>query len=418
MSATHSELTRSYALLWEGLSFSSAQTARLQQYLAFITERIIPLEPLFLQNGFGHVSAELEMLRKQAKQESLWTPYLSADGKTASLAEFGPLSEVMGLSPLGHFVFNCQAPDIGNIELLQHHASADIKERYLEPLKAGTIRSCFSMTEPTHAGSNPVMMDTTARKDGGEWVIDGHKWFTTAAEGASFSVVMALTAPEHPNPYQRASMIIVPTDTPGFQIVRNIRIMGEEGEGYMTHAEVRFENCRVPLANLVGAEGTGFRLAQERLGPGRIHHCMRWIGIAERALHLMCQRAVSRRISQHRTLADRQAVQHWAAEVKANIQAARLMVLHTAKMIDEKGAKNARTDISMIKFFVSNILQQTIDRAVQVHGALGVTDDTVLSFWYRHERGARIYDGADEVHKSATARDIFRLYGKDDIEIF
>ncbi|MEL7147465.1 MAG: acyl-CoA dehydrogenase family protein, partial [Bacteroidota bacterium] len=260
-------------------------------------------------------------------------------------------------------------------------------------------------------GSNPVNMGTTAIKEGDNYRISGHKWFTTAADGASFAIVMTITD-EQASPYERASMILVPTDTEGFELVRNIQIMGDEGGGYNSHAEIKYNDCIVPQSNLIGEEGHGFKLAQERLGPGRIHHCMRWIGICERAFDLMCKRAVSRELSPGKTLADQQTIQTWIAEARVQINSARYMVLHTAQQMDELGTKAVRNEISGIKFYVANILMQTLDRAIQVHGALGITDETVLSFWYRHERGARIYDGPDEVHKSAMARNILKQYRK------
>ena len=266
------------------------------------------------------------------------------------------------------------------------------------------------MTEPEHAGSNPVHLSTTAVMDGDEWVINGHKWFTSSADGANFTIVMAVTNPEAENKYQRASMILVPLDTPGYRLIRNIPIMGDIGEDYLSHSEIEFVNCRVPKSYLIGEVGQGFALAQERLGPGRIHHCMRWIGICERALQMMCERALTRELDEHKSLASQQTIQHWIAESYAEIKAARLMVMDTANQIEKFGAKAAKVDISTIKFFVSDVLMKVIDRAIQVHGALGITDDTLLSFWYRHERGARIYDGPDEVHKTVLARHILKSY--------
>jgi alkylation response protein AidB-like acyl-CoA dehydrogenase len=248
-------------------------------------------------------------------------------------------------------------------------------------------------------------------KDGSDYVINGHKWFTSSAEGASFAIVMAITNPDAENRYKRASQIIVPTPTPGFTLVRNISVMGEEGSDYASHAEVRYEDCRVPQTNLLGEEGEGFTIAQERLGPGRIHHCMRWIGICERAFDLMCSYAAKRELSPGVLLGSRQNVQEWIAESRAEINAARLLVLQTACAIDRQGAASVREDISLIKFFVAGILQKVLDRAIQVHGALGLTDATLLSYWYRHERGARIYDGPDEVHKTVVARGVLRKYG-------
>jgi alkylation response protein AidB-like acyl-CoA dehydrogenase len=381
----------------------------------FVREDLEPLEPMMLQQGFRAVLPTLQEKRRQVQQLGLWAPHLPTEygGLGLKLTEFARVSEALGRSPLGHYVFNCQSPDIGNMELLLLHGTDEQKERFLEPLARGEIRSCFSMTEPEHAGSNPVVLSTTAVKDGDEYVINGHKWFTSAHDGSSFAIVMAVTNPDAPKPHERASQIIVPTDTPGFRRVRNIKIMGEEGEDYLSHAEVIYENVRVPRANLLGQEGAGFALAQVRLGPGRIHHCMRWIGICERAFDLLCRRAATRELSPGKPLATKQAIQHWIAESRAEIDAARLLVLEATRKIDEQGAYAARTDISVIKFFVAGVLDRVLDRAIQVHGALGITDDTLLSFFYRHERGARIYDGADEVHKSVVARQVLKQYGVD-----
>jgi alkylation response protein AidB-like acyl-CoA dehydrogenase len=382
---------------------------------AILKEYIHPLERRYLKLPFSEVSEELYKVRKIVKEKGLWNPHLSKShgGMGFNLVEFGQISELLGTSPYGHFCFNCNAPDIGNQELLLGNASDYIKKTFLEPLLKGEIRSCFSMTEPEFAGSNPVEMATTAVKEGDYYIINGHKWFTTSADGASFAVVMANTNENAENRYQRASMIIVPTDTEGFHLSRNISVMGEENDSYFSHGEIKYKNCKVPVKNLVGKEGEGFSLAQQRLGPGRIHHCMRWIGICERALDLMCKRAVSRDLGNGVKLAQKQTIQNWIAESRAEINASRYMVLHTAKKIDDVGAKAARIEISTIKFFVANVLAKVLDRAVQVHGALGLTDDTVLSFWYRHERGARIYDGPDEVHKSALTRQILKNYGLD-----
>lgn len=384
----------------------------IEQYKAFLAKHIYPIEQAIIYGSFrSHLSA-LSELRALAKKQGLFAPHLSKEegGLGLNLVEFAQISEVLGTSPLGHYVFNCQAPDIGNMELMHQFASEQLKSTYLIPLQRGEIRSCFSMTEPEHAGSNPIHMSTTAVRDGDSYVINGHKWFTTAADGAAFTIVMAVTDPNHENPYQRASMILVPLDTPGYRLIRNIPIMGDEGEDYLSHGEVEFKDCRVPISNLIGAEGAGFTLAQVRLGPGRIHHCMRWIGICERAMELMCRRAMERELHPGRSLATQQSIQHWIAECAADIKASRLLVLDTAQKIESHGAKAAKEDISTIKFFVSNVLMKVLDRAIQVHGALGITDDTLLSFWYRHERGARIYDGPDEVHKTVLAKSIMKKY--------
>ena len=378
----------------------------------FVNSELIPLEPIFLQQGFGAILPKLRELRENVRQRGWWLPPLSRShgGLGMPLTEFAAISEELGRTPTGHYVFNCQAPDVGNMELLHMHGSADQQARWLMPLAFGDIRSCFAMTEPEHAGSNPVWMDTHAVKDGDDYVIHGHKWFTSSADGAAFTIVMAVTNPDAA-PHLRASQIIVPLDTPGFKLVRNVKIMGEAGEDWSSHAEVRFEHCRVPQSNRIGGEGAGFALAQDRLGPGRIHHCMRWIGICERALELMCRHAATRELSPGVMLGARQVVQHWIAESRADINAARLMVMDAAHKIESKGAHAARVEVSTIKYFVAGVLQRTLDHAIQAHGALGITDDIPLSWWYRHERGARIYDGADEVHKNVVARQELKKYG-------
>jgi acyl-CoA dehydrogenase len=384
----------------------------LPAYESFLKEYIYPIEMECVYGSFKASLTKLGTLREMAKEKGLFAPHLKKKegGLGLSLAEFGRISEVLGKSPIGHYVFNCQAPDIGNMELMHQYASKELKDKYLQPLQHGKIRSCFAMTEPQHAGSNPVHLSTLAIKDGNDYIINGHKWFTSSADGATFTIVMAVTDPQNPNPYQRASMILVPLDNPGYQLVRNIPIMGDVGEDYMSHGEVKFTNCRVPVSNLIGEEGQGFVLAQERLGPGRIHHCMRWVGICERVIEMMCKRALSRELDPGKPLAHQQAIQHWIAEAAAGVMASRLMVLATAHKIDQKGAKAAKEDISTIKFFVSDVLMKTLDRAIQIHGGLGITDDTLLSFWYRHERGARIYDGPDEVHKTVLAKRILKNF--------
>jgi alkylation response protein AidB-like acyl-CoA dehydrogenase len=297
------------------------------------------------------------------------------------------------------------------MELLLAHGTPAQQERFLRPLVAGEIRSCFTMSEPELAGSNPTRMDTVAVRDGDAWVIRGHKWFASSADGAAFAVCMATTDPQGADPHRRASMLIVPTDTPGYELVGNLSVMGHRGSGWASHGEVAYHGARVPLDSLLGDEGAGFTLDQERLGPGRIHHCMRWIGICERAFDLMCRRAVERELAPGKPLATKQMVQQWVAESRAEIHAARLMVLHAAWRIEQAGAAAAREEISLIKFTVARTLQRVLDRALQTHGALGMTDDTPLAWWWAHERAARIYDGADEVHVESVARRILRGYG-------
>jgi len=378
----------------------------------FVNKELIPLEPEFTRRDFKSMIPVLEEKRKMVRQMELWAPNHPREygGMGLDLIEHALVSECLGRTPLGHYVFNCQAPDAGNIEILHKYGNDEQKDKYLRPLIAGKIRSCFSMTEVEMPGSNPVMMDTKAVKDGGEYVINGQKWYSTAADGAAFAIVMAITNPEA-SPYLRASMIIVPNDTTGFNLVRNISVMGHAGSDYFSHAEILYQSCRVPLKNLLGQEGMGYLIAQERLCPGRIHHCMRWIGVCNRAFELMCRRAAERIISpDKRTLSSKQIVQSWIAESAAEIQAARLMTLQAAWKIEKMGQKDARVDISLIKFFVANVMQKVVDRALQVHGGMGMTDDTILAFFYRHERAARIYDGADEVHKMNVAKNILREF--------
>jgi acyl-CoA dehydrogenase len=379
----------------------------------FLAREVYPLEPLLRREGFAAMLPRLRKLREKARQTGLFAAFMPQEvgGAGLSLVEFAYLSEELGRSPIGHYAFNCQAPDVGNMEILLKYGTAEQKERFLLPLVRGDIRSCFTMTEPELAGSNPVWLATTARKDGEAWVIRGHKWFATGADGAAFAICMTTTNPEAEDRYQRASMIVVPTDTPGFELVGNLSVMGERGGDWASHGEVSYQGARVPLSNLLGGEGTGFLIAQERLGPGRIHHCMRWIGVCERAFDILCRHAATRELAPGKPLGTRQMVQQWIAESRAEINGARLMVLHAAWTIETEGVYQAREEISLIKFTVARTMQRVIDRAIQTLGGLGMTDDTPLAFWWAHERGARIYDGADEVHIDAVARRILRGYG-------
>jgi alkylation response protein AidB-like acyl-CoA dehydrogenase len=391
---------------------SDKMTVILEMVEQFVRDELIPLEGELLHGDPAALDIAVEKAQDKVRQMGVWAPNHPVEygGLGLDMVEHGLLSEALGRSPLGHLVFGAQAPDAGNVEILHRHATPDQREQFLRPLVEGAVRSCFSMTEPEMPGSNPVMMETTAVRDGDEYVINGQKWFTSSADGAAFAIVMAVTDPDAP-PHRRASMIIVPTDTPGFNLVRNVSVMGHTGHGHASHAEVIYQSCRVPQANLLGEEGGGFAIAQERLGPGRIHHCMRWLGIADRSFELMCQRANERPITADgETLASSQVIQHWAAELETEIRAARLLTLHAAWMIDRYGAKAARDEIAGIKFSVANTMLRVVDTAIQVHGALGVTDDTILAYWYRNERAARIYDGADEVHKTSLGRHILGRY--------
>ncbi|MEQ8798323.1 MAG: acyl-CoA dehydrogenase family protein [Salinisphaeraceae bacterium] len=389
------------------MDFSVSDSTRemLDKAQAFVDERLIPLEPEVMGRDWPEIEPQLNELRAEVKKMGMWAPNLPAEvgGMGLSLMDLALLSEVMGQTPFGHFSFGAQAPDAGNMELLLEFGTEDQKERFLKPLAAGEIRSCFSMTDKNTAGSNPTLLKATAVRDGDEYVINGHKWFTSSYDGSAFTVVMAVTNPEAEK-HLRASMIIVPSDQDGVEFVRNAPVMGHPGSGWFSHAELKYHDVRVPAANMLGPEGQGFLLAQKRLGPGRIHHCMRWLGICKRAQKLLCRRALEREVADGQMLADQQAVQFWIAENAAEIEAARSMVLKAAWTGDTYGFKAARNEIGMIKYFVAGVLQRVVDRALQAHGALGMTDDTVLAWYYREERAARIYDGPDEVHKRTVAR--------------
>ena len=379
---------------------------------AFVKEELLPLEPWILNVKWEEKLTKLNELREKVKSKGLWLPQIPKEygGLGLTNAEHGEVSEILGGSPYGHYCFNCQAPDAGNMEILIEFGTDRQKETYLYPLLKGEIRSCFAMTEPDYAGSNPVQMGTIATKKNGNYLINGHKWFTSGFDGATFAIVMLVTDLNPSGPHQKASQVIVPTSSEGLEFVRNISIMGHPGGGWESHAEIKFNNVKVPLTNVLGGDGEGFTIAQKRLGPGRIHHCMRWIGMCERAFDLMCERAISREISQGVTLGEKQTIQNWISECRAEINASRLLVHDAAKKIDVQGAYKSRSEISIIKFYCAQVLQKVVDCAIQVHGAKGVTDDTILASYYRHERAARIYDGADEVHKSRLARSILKKY--------
>jgi alkylation response protein AidB-like acyl-CoA dehydrogenase len=380
---------------------------------AFLKQEAFPIEADVRKKGFSAMLPVLREKRERARQTGLWAAHVpeAHGGAGLSLTEFAHMSEELGRTPIGHYLFNCQAPDVGNMEILMELGTPEQKARFLDPLIRGEIRSCFTMTEPEHAGSNPVWLGTTAVVDGDEWVIRGHKWFSSSADGAAFAICMAVTEPDAPEAHGRASMIIVPMGTPGFELVGNLSIMGDRGGDWASHGEVLYHGARVPLANLLGQRGAGFAIAQIRLGPGRIHHCMRWIGICERAYDILCRHAATRELAPGKPLGQKQIVQQWIAESRAEIHAARLMVLHAAWKIEKEGAYAAREEISLIKFTVARTLQRVLDRSIQALGGLGMTDDTPLAFWYAHERAARIYDGADEVHIEAVARRVLRSYG-------
>jgi alkylation response protein AidB-like acyl-CoA dehydrogenase len=350
----------------------------------------------------------IRALQAKAKDAGLWAPHVppEAGGTGQGFLAYAHLNEEIGRSSYAQLVFGCQAPDAGNAEILHMFGTPEQKERWLFPLVAGEIRSFFSMTEPEVPGSDPTTLQTRAVRDGDEWVIDGHKWFSSGADGAAFGIVMAVTDPDAP-PHARASQIVVPADTPGVDVVRPIPVMGHAGSGWSTHCEVFYRGVRVPVDNVLGEPGDGFRIAQKRLGPGRIHHVMRWLGQMQRAFELLCSYSLEREAFGSR-LADKQTVQNWIADSAAGIHASRLMTLDAARKIDE--GDEARVEVSVIKFFAAQVLHDVIDRAIQVHGARGLTDETPLAGMYAMARAARIYDGPDEVHRMVVSRRILKEF--------
>ena len=384
------------------------------RYRAFMQEHVYP-EEAALEREDDAAQALIGDLRAHAKGEGLWAPHLppEAGGTGEGFLAYAHLNEEIGRSVWAQLVFGCQAPDAGNGEILHLFGTEEQKERWLRPLVAGEIRSFFSMTEPAVAGSDPTGLRTRAVRDGDEWVIDGHKWFSSGAEGAAFGIVMAVTDPDAPA-HGRATQIIVPADTSGID-VSPTEVFGHLGRGWSTHCEVRYTGVRVPLENVLGEPGDGFRIAQKRLGPGRIHHVMRWLGQMERAFELMCSYALEREVGGG-SLAEKQTVQNWIADSAAEIQACRLMTLDAARKLDEGG--EARIEVSLIKFFAARVLHDVIDRAIQVHGARGLTDLSPLGGMYMQARGARIYDGPDEVHRMVVARRILKTFRDGDVYEF
>jgi acyl-CoA dehydrogenase len=391
--------------------FPPGLVAARSRYRAFMEEHVYPNEAAIEQEDDAAL-ALVEALRARAREEGLWAPHVppEAGGTGEGFLYYACLNEEIGRSLYAQLVFGCQAPDAGNAEILHLFGTPEQKERFLRPLVAGEVRSFFAMTEPDVSGSDPTTLRGRAVRDGEQWVIDAHKWFSSGADGAGFAIVMAVTDPEA-EPHRRASQILVPADTPGVQVVRPIPVLGHPGRGWSTHCEVRFDGVRVPVANTLGDPGDGFRIAQKRLGPGRIHHVMRWLGQMQRAFELMCSYALEREAFGGR-LADKQTVQNWVADSAAEIQACRLLTMEAAHKID--AGDEARVDISLLKFYSARVLGDVIDRAVQVHGARGLTDATPLSTMYVQARGARIYDGPDEVHRMVVARRILKAFADGD----
>ena len=394
----------------------------------FVREEIIPLEPLAHvwrtpegRRRFMEITAPL---KEEVKRQGLWAAHLPPDmgGLGFGQVKLGLMHEILGQCGYAPSVFGNNAPDSGNAELLAVGGTPAQREQWMQPLLDGKLRSCFSMTEPG-AGADPTLLSTVAVRDGDEWVINGHKWFSSNASIADFLIVMVKTG-DHETPYRNYSMVIVPTSTPGVNILRDVPTMGEpdhrtgEPGG---HAEIVYDNVRVPFDNIVGGEagiGQGFALAQKRLGPGRIHHAMRWLGQSQRAFDMLCERALTR-YTHGSLLAEKQMVQDWIAESYAEMQAARLLTLQAAWKMDQLHAagrhySDARIEIGVIKFWGAKVLYNVIDRAIQIHGSLGYTTDLPLESMYRAARAARIYDGPDEVHKVTVARQVLKRYRASD----
>jgi acyl-CoA dehydrogenase len=379
----------------------------------FVRAEIWPLETLMHELEWDALMRAMEPLQEQVRERGLWAAHLDPElgGQGFGQVKLGLMHEILGTSPIAPFAFGNAAPDSGNSEILALAGTPEQKDRYLHPLLAGDLKSAFSMTEPENAGSDPTTMSTTAVKDGDSWVINGHKWFSSNASIADFLIVMAVTDPDA-HKYQRASMFVVDTDTPGVDIVRDVPTMEHPQENfgrYGNHAEIVYRDVRVPAEALLGAQGAGFLIAQQRLYPGRIHHCMRWLGVSKRAFDMLCERALSREV-QGKPLAEKQTVQNWIADSAAGMQAARLMTLHAAWVMDTQGVRAAREPISLIKFYGAQVLCDVVDRALQIHGSLGYSTDMPLEAMYRYARGARFYDGPDEVHRESVARHILRGY--------
>jgi acyl-CoA dehydrogenase len=380
---------------------------------SFVREQIWPLETVLDELGWDGLTRAIAPLQDEVKAQGLWAAHLDPElgGQGYGQVKLGLMHEILGTTPIAPLAFGNAAPDSGNSEILALAGTPEQKERYLHPLLAGDLKSAFSMTEPDTAGSDPTLLKTSAEKHGDGWVINGHKWFSSNGSIADFLIVMAVTDPDA-RPHQRASMFIVDADTPGVKILRDVATMEHPYDSfgrYGNHAEIVYEDVRVPQTALLGMQGAGFLIAQQRLYPGRIHHCMRWLGVAQRAFDMLCERALYR-YAHGSTLSEHQTVQNWIADSAAQMQAARLMTLHAAWKMDTEGVAAARKEIALIKFYGAQVLHDVVDRAVQAHGSLGYSTDLPLEAMYRYARAARIYDGPDEVHRASVARQVLRTY--------
>jgi acyl-CoA dehydrogenase len=379
----------------------------------FVREEIWPIETIaddLDQEALDRIYAPLH---ERVKERGLWAAHLPPElgGQGFGQVKLGLMHEILGTSIYASNAFGCQAPDSGNGEILALAGTPEQKERWLYPLLAGELKSAFSMTEPETPGSDPTQLRTRAVRDGEGYVLSGHKWFTSNGSIADFLIVMAVTDPDAP-PHRRASMFVVPVDTPGVEIVRDVGTMEHPYERFGLlggHAEIVYDGVRLGPEALLGNEGDGFLISQQRLVPGRIHHCMRWLGVARRAFDTMCERSLYRPV-RGGLLRDKQTVQTWIADSAIQMQAARLMTLHAAWKIDTQGSSEARVDVSMIKVFGAQMLYDVVDRALQLHGSLGFSTDMPLEAMYRFARHARFVDGADEVHRESIARQLLKGY--------
>ena len=381
----------------------------------FLREEILPLETIAEELTWEQWKQATDPLKEEVKKRDLWACHLDPElgGQGYGQVKLALMHEILGRSGIAPPIFGNSAPDSGNAELLAIGGDAEQKRRWMEPLLAGELRSAFSMTEPEVAGSDPTLIRTQAVLDGDEYVINGHKWFTSNGSVADFLIVMAVTNPEV-HPYQGCSMLVVPTDADGVEIVRDVPNMHHPYEVPFArqpggHAEIRYNDVRVPKENLIGNPGDGFVLAQKRLGPGRIHHAMRWIGQARRAFDMMCERSLSR-YSHGSLLSDKQMIQDFIATTKMEIEATKMLCMYAAWHMDAYGASASRVEIAMIKVYGTQMLFNAIDRSIQVHGALGYTADLPLEEMYRMARASRLVDGADEVHKVTIARKTLKDY--------